>query len=105
MRRSIKLTRLATLALFGVSLLMLAQKSQDPSPYPSQVLGPQLIVWSNQQKPEPLPQLPQDLSSSPQAEPSVQTFKGRIIKDGGKFVLRVSDKSIYDLDDQQKAKR
>lgn len=44
------------------------------------------------------PMQPEDQSPS-----SVNSFSGRIIRSGNKFVLAASDNTTYQLDDQQKA--
>jgi hypothetical protein len=102
-----------TMALLSIEPLLLAQENQ--SPLPSDVLGPQLIAWSQQQKPQPVPQpLPDPPSqhkdqqsaqpASPQApqQPDVRTFTGKIVRDRSEYVLQVSD-AVYHLDDQRKA--
>ena len=108
--------------LWGSFLPMLAQDLQArPSPaLPSDILGPQLIAWSQLQKPQPVPQpLPppdrptsqaaqQTQPTNPPAreqEPVAQTFKGTIVKDGSRYVLKGSSNSAYQLDDQEKAKQ
>lgn len=102
----------------------LGQDAQmQPSPaVPAGVLGPQLIVWSQVQKPRPVPQpLPppdqpvqpspeqpanrQSQQPDPQQPPSARTFTGTIIKDGVKYVLKVSGDTTYQLDDQDEAKQ
>jgi hypothetical protein len=102
----------ATMATFSV-----AQGLQsDPEPVlPPSYLGPQLIVWSQLQKPQPVPQpLPdppdqqQDKQASPTTTPtavqsSSLTLIGKIVKDNGKYVLKISKEKPYQLDDQQKA--
>jgi hypothetical protein len=101
--------------------LVFAQDPQtQPRPaLPSDILGPQLIVWSHLQKPQPLPQpLPppdrpiqqQDQQSAnppaPQEQrPATATFIGMIIKDGTKYVLKASSNKAYQLDDQDRAKQ
>jgi hypothetical protein len=96
----------------------------QPSPVPpSGILGPQLIAWSQLQKPEPVPQPlpPPDRAAqqpdqpatqqppqpaNPQAQPpAAQTFTGTIVKDGNRYILKVSSNNVYQLDDQEKAKR
>ena len=89
---------------------------------PSDILGPQLIAWSQLQKPEPVPQpLPppdrpvqqpdqqtEQQPANPQAQPqppAAQTFTGTIVKDGSSYILKVSSKNVYQLDDQEKAQR
>jgi hypothetical protein len=106
------------------SLFALAQQPfQLPAPkLPANVIGPQLIAWSDLQKPQPTPQpLPpperadqsqpanqsqEDRSQAqPQTEqPSAQAFTGTIVKDRGKYSLKVSDAVAYQIDDQEKAK-
>jgi hypothetical protein len=108
--------------LLGTIPPMLAQDLQDqPSPaLPSDILGPQLIAWSQLQKPQPVPQplpLPDRPISQPaqqtqptnppaqEQQPVAQTFKGTIMKDCSRYVLKVSSNSAYQLDEQEKAKR
>lgn len=102
--------------------LLLAQDVQiQPSPgLPADILGPQLIAWSQLQKPQPIPQpLPAadrevqrpdqqpapTQVAPPQQQPAVQTFVGTIMKEGAKYVLEVSDKNVYQLDDQDRARQ
>jgi len=94
LKRAATLTSLLTTfgVLSAIASLMLAQDLQShPSPVlPSNILGPQLIVWSQLQKPQPL-------------QPAARMFTGTIVKDRGKYVLKVASGSAYQLDDQQKA--
>ncbi len=121
MTRKIGLFGMAGLLLLPVSVAAQQPRVQPSPELPASVLGPQLIVWSQLQQPTPVPQ-PLPRSNQPavqeparqsgkepaapqaQAQPSVQTFTGTIVKDGGKFVLKVSDGGAYLLDDQSKAK-
>lgn len=98
------------------------QAAQRPAPaLPAEILGPPLIAWSELQKPRPVPQPlppperadqspPQQSANSPAeqqespARTTAQTFTGTIVKDGGKYVLKASDGSAYQVDDQDKAK-
>jgi len=95
--------------------------------------GSYLIVWTQTQAPEPAPQpsgrqtttpdpKPETQSPSPaqpaesqpegsqsqgqaqQAQPAAQSFTGTISKEVDRYVLKVSDTSSYNLDDQDKAK-
>jgi hypothetical protein len=86
----------------------------DPAPATS-VIGPQLVAWSQMQTPHAVPQpLPQEkpdpqksVPANPQVEqpqPASQSFTGTIVKDGGKYVLKSSDNTVYQIDDQEKAK-
>jgi hypothetical protein len=108
--------------LLGTVPPMLAEDLQSqPSPaLPSDILGPQLIAWSQLQKPQPVPQsLPpadrpisqpaqQTQPANPPAQeqqPVARTFKGTIVKDGSRYAPKVSSDSAYQLDDQEKAKQ
>jgi len=122
MRR--KTSLLATLwFVWAIGPCMFAQDLQtQPSPaLPSDILGPQLIAWSQLQKPQPVPQPlpPPDRpiqqpdrqaaqGANPpaqQQQPAAQTFTGTIVKDGSKYVLKVSSNSGYQLDDQERARQ
>jgi uncharacterized protein DUF5818 len=115
------------LAALGSLLVVpaLFAQSQATSALPPEILGPQLIAWSQLQKPHPMPQplpppdqpaQPSDRQSAQQPgtqpsdsdvrpqEPTAQTFTGTIVKDGSKYVLKVADNSTYQLDDQEKMK-
>jgi hypothetical protein len=108
---------LASVAFLLVSLpLLLAQDPQTQSSpvLPSDILGPQLIVWSQVQKPQPVPQPlpPADQTGSqpdrqqanpPAQPPAAVTLMGTIVKVGTGYVLKVSSNSAYQLDDQEKA--
>lgn len=105
--------------LMFLSAAWLALSAQDiksqPSPVlPSDILGPQLIAWSQMQKPQPIPQpMPSPGRPSQQAEqqppqppsPAAQTFTGTIVKDGGRYILKASGTNVYELDDQDRAKQ
>jgi hypothetical protein len=111
---------LATLTFFVVTVpLFFAQdprSQQNPAP-PPEIIGAQLIAWSQLQKPQPVPQPlpPPDRPQSPdppsqpshsiKQAPEAQTFAGTIEKDGNRYVLKVSSNSVYELDDQEKAKQ
>jgi len=112
---------LATLVFLLVTLpLMFAQDPQtQPRPtLPSDILGPQLIAWSQLQKPQPVPQLllqpdrpvqqPDVQPANPPAKqerPAAPTFKGTIIKNGTRYLLKVSSNSAYQVDDQDRPKQ
>jgi Protein of unknown function (DUF5818) len=121
---------LATVAfLMGLVASAFGQVPQiQPRPaLPANVLGPQLIMWSQLQQPRPMPQpLPdppeqqpeqqpaqqqagQSSNSQAEQQPAAQTFTGTIMKDGSKkdgtkYVLK-SNGMTYQLDDQDKAKQ
>jgi len=90
-------------SLFASALFIRGQDVADkpssalPSELPSGVLGPQLIIWSQQQKPEPVQQTPSDLAKQRQAnergetmvpqrqpQPNSQMLANKTIKDGVK---------------------
>lgn len=101
--------------------LTFAQELQSkPGPVlPSDTLGPQLIAWSHLQKPQPMPhplllaerpaQQPDQQTTQPAnppaQPPAAQTFTGTIVKDGSRYILKVSGNSVCQLDDQEKVKR
>ena len=123
MKRETRLLAALVFAL-GTVLLTSAQDSRSqPNPVlPPDILGPQLIAWSQLQKPEPVPQpLPppdrpvqqpnqhaEQQPANPQAQPqqpATQTFTGTIVKDGSRYILKVSSRNVYQLDDQEKVQR
>jgi hypothetical protein len=91
------------------------------------VLGSQLVAWSYLQKPEPVPQpRPAPLPDwQPQQQPNLrryqyqsrtsadsqaqqlsgQTFMGTIVKESSDYVLRASDSTTYQVDDQQRVQQ
>ncbi len=111
--------RLLSILLFPLvcSAFVLAQdRRNDPGPVPSDVLGPQLIAWSQLQQPQPVQQPDQPLSQAnrqseqvpspqPAQPPAAQTLTGTIVKDFGRFILKVSSSTAYGLDDQARARK
>jgi len=109
----------ALILLASCPFALAQQENLRPNPsLPADVLGPQLIMWTQMQKPQPLPQplppperadqqqqaSPQPGSAPAQAEPATQSFTGTIVKDGSRYVLKVSDSTTYQIDDQERAK-
>lgn len=89
------------LAFSAISPLCAQNKRSQTDPIlPPDILGPQLIVWSQLQSPQPL----QQTQATEQKEPTSQTFTGLIMRDGGSYVLKVSTNTAYPLAEQQKAK-
>lgn len=88
----------------------------EPSPaLPAEGLGPPLIVWSESQKPQPIPSegapdprsLHQRLMQPIQpcgTDTSPQKFTGTIVNAGSRFVLMLSSQIAYQVDDQEKAR-
>jgi len=106
-----------TAAMISLSSTVWAQSSnREPSnpALPGDILGPQLVAWSQMQTPHPVPQpLPgaerpdpqTPTPTNPQAEQAAsQSFTGTIKKDAGMYVLKTSDSGVYHIDDQARAK-
>ncbi len=113
--------------LLAVGPLAFGQEPQLTPQFPDDALASQqLIAWSRLQKPQPTPQpLPPRDTPIPQpdqqgqqaqqpADPQVQnqnqqtptqSFTGKIVKDGGKYVLKVASNSSYQLDAQGDVKQ
>jgi hypothetical protein len=114
-------TYITTAALLALSPLLRAQDSQKPSPaFPGEIVGPPLVAWSVVQQPHPIPATspssangasdnraqqsqPGQPTDSPQ-QPSAQTFTGTIAKDGGAYILKVTESVTYQLGEDGKAK-
>jgi hypothetical protein len=101
-------TILATLLLAGS--LTAQQPPTDPAPDGNDgILGPQLIAWSEVQRPEPVSPQQQAHPDAPQSEPDAQqqtarTVTGVIAKVKNSYVLQTGDSLTYKLDDADKAK-
>lgn len=109
----------AIVLIFWPLVAFAQQKGQQTGPdLSASVLGPQLVVWSELQKPRPVPQpLPPPQPDPPaqqqaqpapgaqaQQQPATQIFTGTIVKDREKYVLKVSGGTSYQIDDQDKAR-
>jgi hypothetical protein len=104
--------------LLAMTPLAFGQEAQLTSQVPEDALAmQQLIAWSQLQKPQPTPQPrpppdtsipqpnPQGQQAKPPADPQnsttpAQSFTGKIVKDGGKYVLKVTGSTAYQLDTQ-----
>jgi hypothetical protein len=106
MRRKIGFA--ATMLILAVAPMLGQDLLTQPAPA-SDIVGPQLIAWSQLQKPQPVsPMISQSAQSSQREESQsnpAQTLTGTVVKDGGQYVLKVSDSTAYRLDDQEKAKQ
>jgi S1-C subfamily serine protease len=99
--------------------------ANHPAPtLPEDILGPQLIAWSQVQQPRPIADaIPADQQTTQQAaqqsadsaaeqgigaetrtRPATQTFTGIIVKDGARYVLKASS-VVYELDDQDRSRK
>ena len=103
--------------------LAFAQQGRTPSQPPEDALEPrELVAWSRLQKPQPAPQPlpprdtpvpqpdPQNQQPKPPANgqdqtPTTQSFTGKIVKDGGKYVLKVASNTTYQLEEQASVKQ
>jgi hypothetical protein len=93
-------------AVLAISSGVFAQGKTPPAPLPPETLGPQLIVWSETQKPQPLVQpsasadiRPVGLIADPNdGEPAIQVFIGAIRRDGDSCVLKLADTVVYRID-------
>jgi hypothetical protein len=112
-RRISLVSSLMFLSATWPALLAQDVKSQPNPVLPSDILGPQLIAWSQMQKLQPIPQPMPSPGRPSQAEqqppqpdsPAAQTFTGTIVKDGGRYILKASGTNVYELDDQEQAKQ
>ena len=109
--------RFALVAVFSGFLLWgLAANAQSgvsgstSTPDHSQLFTSDLVSWTGMQSPDPVnnsgqkdPQQNSSESMNQQHEAPLQTFTGMITKEGASYVLRISDKWFYDLDDQNEA--
>jgi hypothetical protein len=113
-----KTSFLAVFVLLSMSApLIFAQglQSQPSLAPPPETLGPRLIVWSQTQKLQPIPQplLPPDRTIQQRAQPAdpsdqqpaAQTFTGTIVKNGSTYVLKLSRDFTYQLNDQDLVKQ
>ncbi len=103
-------------ALLALTPLAFAQEPQLTPQFPEDALtSQQLVAWSRMQKPQPAPQpLPPRDTPIPQPDPQgqqakqganpqdpqapTQSFTGKIVKDGVKYVLKVASNSTYQLE-------
>jgi hypothetical protein len=98
------------LGMFAVSGIAAAQDLASPSlPASSDILGADLIAWSEQQRPQPVP--PANALESQKQNPSaaaattLQSFRGRIARvRSGEIVLQISSSCVYRLDVQRAAR-
>ena len=118
-----RMTNWCTAFLLVMTPLAFGQKGQQAPQFPEDALAPrQLIAWSYLQKPQPAPQPlpprdtplpqpdPQDQQAKPPADPQNQqtptrAFTGKIVKDAGRYVLKVASNTTYQLDGQDDVKQ
>jgi hypothetical protein len=123
MKRETSVLSALAFLLVTVPAMFTQDPRSQPSPVlPPDILGPQLIVWSQAQKPQPVPQPlpaaerpgpnqqpeqpnPADNPPAQQQRPTAQKFTGIIVQNSGVYLLKVSSNSAYQLDDQEKARQ
>src|SRR5260370_25275858 len=122
-------TMLVTIAVLFSGVSLAQELAARPAPSTGDgILGPQLIAWSEMQKPQPVPQRPQpvpvpdsntDKQAGPPEEtpqpppaqnakapaqekpgPAAHTLTGTVIKLGKKYLLKTTDNPTYELQDQ-----
>ena len=106
--------------MLAVSPLAFAQQPPAAAQFPEDALViQQLIDWSRFQKPQPAPEpLPPRDTPVPQPDqqnqqgkqpretqtqdqtPSSQSFVGKIIREGSKYVLKVANNTTYELQEE-----
>ena len=122
----IRTTNLFAGFLLAITPLAFAQDPQPAPPFPQDALATQqLIAWSRMQKPQPAPQplppretpvpqpdqqdqqgkQPAEPHTPPQQTPITQSFTGKIVKDGTKYVLKVASNTTYELQEQGDVKQ
>jgi len=123
MKRETSLLSALAFLLVTVPLMFTQDPRSQPSPaLPADILGSQLIVWSQAQKPQPVPQplpaadrpVPEQQPEQPtpvgnppaqQQQPTTQKFTGTVMNIGGVYALKVLGNSEYQLDDQERVKQ
>jgi hypothetical protein len=124
MKRALSLATLVLcLALIHMARAQNAQKPKHPNPQN----GTELIAWTQMQEPRPMtspdPVAAPDQQTTPapdtqqkdepapgpqdgtQMEPAAQSFSGTVMKVDGKYVLKSTGTTTYQLDAQELAKR
>jgi hypothetical protein len=109
--------------VLAMTPFLMGQQPQNPgdSRSPEDVFSTrELVMWSYLQKPQPIPQpLPPPDKSMPQpdqrpvqgtnqqssAHDTAQTFVGKIVKSGDRYILKASGGTSYRLDDQSGARQ
>jgi hypothetical protein len=124
-KKGISLLGLLFCALESVPIVSGQGTHSSPLP-PLQVLGPQLIAWSQLQQPQPVPQSSPDgifrrreaqsagqgtiqnlqtIAPIDQPRPAAGNFTGFIAVIEGQCLLRLANNSTLQLDDQEKARQ
>ena len=100
-------------SVFSQNVLAQNAGPQRAPAVPSTTPGPQLVAWSELQKPQPIPHfvvpVPPDSPVSSQHRvdaqpPLIQVLSGTIVKDGETYLLQVSAANVHPIDDQEQAR-
>lgn len=101
--------------LLAATPLGFAQEPQTPPQSPEDAFViQQLVAWTRVQKPQPAPQplpprdppvpqpdqqgkQPADPQTPSDQTPTAQSFTGKILKDGNRYVLKVAGNTTYEL--------
>jgi Protein of unknown function (DUF5818) len=112
-----RMTSLFAGFVLAVTPLAFSQEPQAPPQSPEDAFViQQLVAWTRVQKPQPAPQpLPPRDQPVPQPDqqgkqpaeprtpseqsPTSQSFTGKILKDGSRYVLKVAGNTAYELQD------
>lgn len=122
-----RMTNLIAGLLLTLPIPALCQNQQNAPQAPEDALSPrELIAWSRLQKPQPAPQplpppdtpIPQpdqqagsrqkppaDESQAQAQPPTAQSFVGKIVREGGGYVLKVARNTTYQLEGEGDAKQ
>lgn len=125
-RTTNRTTKLLAGMLLAITPIAFGQEPQPTPQVPEDAFATQqLIAWSRMQKPQPAPQplpprdtpvpqpdqqdqpgkQPADPQTPPQQTPTTQSFTGKIVKDGDKYVLKVASNTSYELQEQGDVKQ
>ena len=120
---------LQSLGILALSATMVptAFGQDSRSTQPSNLRTAQLIAWTQNPKPDPIPSRPVPLpdpqpEQQPEAQqstqqpaqgqqgdmqkhPAMQSFTGTVLKSASQYLLRSADNVTYQLDDQEQAKK
>ena len=109
--------------LLALTPFAFGQESQQAPQTPEDAfVMQQPVAWTRMQKPQPAPQplppqdttvpepdqqgkQPADPPTPSQQTPVNQSFTGKIVKDGDKYVLKVASNTSYELQDQGDVKQ
>jgi hypothetical protein len=103
-------------SMISIAIASAGQTSQAPPVPPLQILGPQLVAWSQLQQPQPLPErtlLPSgppigqttSHDTTPIRQNAVLRLKGSIAQSNGHYLLKLANDIAIQLDDPENSSR